>query len=92
VRFKFDKKKSSSLRKNPRRGVGFEEAQEIFRHPYYLDQRLDRPEQFRAVGWVGARLYSVILEIREDKDGEYCHLVTLWKATREEQELYEKNR
>ena len=92
MRFRFDKKKSSALRKNPKRGIGFEEAQEIFRHPYYLDQRLDRPEQFRAIGWVGGRLYSVILEIREDKDGEYCHLVTLWKATREEQKLYEENR
>lgn len=78
MRFKFNEEKSSALRKNPRRGIGFEEAQEIFRLPYYLDQRLDRPEQFRAIGWVGARLYSVILEIREDKrwrilsSGKHC--------------------
>jgi len=38
MRFKFDKKKSIALRKNPKRGIGFEEAQEIFRHPYYLDR------------------------------------------------------
>lgn len=38
-----------------------------------------------------ARLYSVILEIREDKDGEYFHLVTVWKATKAERELYEEN-
>jgi uncharacterized DUF497 family protein len=91
VRFKFDKRKSTVLRKNPKRGIGFEEAQEIFRHPYYFDQREDRPEQYRAIGWVSGRLYSVILEIREDKGGEYYHLVTLWKATREEHTLYEKN-
>jgi hypothetical protein len=28
-----------SLRANPKRGIGFEEAQVVFSHPYYLDQR-----------------------------------------------------
>ena len=37
------------------------------------------------------RLYSVIFEVREDREGEYYHLVTLWKATKEEQQLYEAN-
>ena len=91
MRFEFDKRKSAALRRNPKRGIGFEEAQEIFHHPYYLDQRDDRPEQYRAIGWVSGHLYSVIHEIREDKNGEYHHLVTLWKATTEEQRLYEKN-
>lgn len=50
---------------NPRRGIGFEEAQEIFAHPYYLDQRSDLPQQYRAIGWVGSRLYTVIFEVRE---------------------------
>ena len=49
------------------------------------------PEQYRAIGWVGKRLYTVIFEIREDKEGEYYHLVTLWKATRQEKQLYEEN-
>ena len=35
VRFHFDKRKSKSLRKNPKRGIGFEDAQEVFFHPYY---------------------------------------------------------
>jgi hypothetical protein len=26
-----------------------------------------------------------------DNLGEYCHLVTLWRSTREERELYEAN-
>lgn len=91
MRFKFDKKKSATLRSNPKRGVGFEEAREIFRHAYYLDQRIDRPDQYRAIGWVKGRLNSLILEIREDKEGEYFHLVTLWKSTREERKLYEEN-
>jgi len=91
VRFHFDPRKSQRLRANPRRGIGFEESEEIFSHPYYLDRRSDLPEQFRPIGWVGERLYTVIFEIRGDQEGEYYHLVTLWKATRQEQQLYEKN-
>jgi uncharacterized DUF497 family protein len=91
MRFRFDPRKSKRLRANPRRGIGFEEAQEIFSHPYYLDQRSDVPEQYRAIGWVGERLYALIFEVREDEEGEYYHLVTLWKATKQEQDLYEKH-
>ena len=91
MRFLFDARKSRRLRANPKRGIGFEEAQEIFSHPYYLDQRLDLPQQFRAVGWVKERLDSLIFEVREDQEGEYYHLVTLWKATPQEQRLYEEN-
>jgi len=91
MRFHFDERKSKSLRRNPKRGIGFEEAQEIFSHPYYLDQRVDFPEQFRAIGWAGERLYSLIFEIRQDAEGEFLHLVTLWKATSEERKLYEEN-
>ncbi len=90
MRFHFDARKSRSLRRNPKRGIGFEEGQEVFFHPYYLDQRLDLPSQHRAIGWVGIRLYTVIFEVREDAEGELYHLVTLWKATHEERMLYEK--
>jgi uncharacterized DUF497 family protein len=88
MRFHFDLRKSHKLRANPKRGIGFEEAQEIFSHPYYLDQRAGIPEQYRAIGWVGDRMYSVIFEVREDAEGEYLHLVTLWKSTRDERKLY----
>ncbi len=91
VRFQFDAEKSARLRANPRRGVGFEEAQTLWERPYYLDRRSDAPEQFRAIGWVGDSLYSVIFEVRADADGEYLHLVTLWRATREEQKLDEES-
>jgi uncharacterized DUF497 family protein len=47
VRFKFDKKKSVTLRSNPKRGISFEEAKELFGHPYYLDRREDRPKQYK---------------------------------------------
>ena len=88
MRFHFDSRKSKLLRKNPKRGIGFEEAQEIFSRPYYLDQRIDEPEQWRAIGWVGEQMYSLIFEIREDREGDYYHLVTLWRATKEEEALY----
>ena len=91
MRFHFDLRKSQRLRANPRRGIGFEEAEEIFSRPYYLDQRSDVPEQYRAIGWVGGRLYSLVFEIREDKEGEFYHLVTLWKSTLEEKKLYAEN-
>lgn len=51
MRFRFDGRKSKRLRANPKRGIGFEEAQVVFAHPYYLDQRSDLPEQYRAIGW-----------------------------------------
>jgi len=91
MRFHFDQRKSRRLRANPRRGIGFEEAQEIFSQPFYLDQRLEIPEQQRAIGWVADRLYTLIFEVREDADGEYYHLVTLWNATKQEQQLYEEH-
>ncbi len=91
MRFDFDERKSRRLRANPKRGIGFEEAQEIFSRPYYVDQRSDLPEQYRAIGWVGDRLYSLIFEIREDEAGEFWHLVTLWKATTQERQLYEEH-
>ena len=53
--------------------------------------RTDNPEQCRATVWVKDNLYSVIFEIREDEEGEYYHLVTLWKSTSQEEKLYEEN-
>jgi uncharacterized DUF497 family protein len=90
MRFKYSRAKSTRLRAT--RGVGFDQVQEMWNHPYYLDQRREVPEQWRAIGWVGERLYSVIFEERMDANGEYIHLVTLWRATKEEEALYEQNR
>src|ERR1700728_4880221 len=91
MRFSFDSRKSKRLRTNARRGIGFEEVQELFSRPYWLDQRSDVPEQYLAIGWEGERLYSVFFEFREDQEGEILHLVTLWKSTKEEIRLYEEN-
>lgn len=89
VRFKFDKAKSQRLRAT--RGVGFEEAQELFHSRYYLDQLLGDPLQWVAVGWVKSRLYTVVFEERRDREGDYYHLVTLWKSTKAEREIYEED-
>ena len=91
MRFSFDPRKSWRLRANPRRGIGFEEARELFSRPCWLDRRAGVPEQFRAVGWVGDHLYSLVFEVRNDEEGEILHLVTLWKSTKEEIRLYEEN-
>lgn len=72
------------MRANPKPYIGFEEAQELFAQPYWLDRRSDAPEQDVAIGWVGDKLDSVIFEVREDREGEILHLVTLWKSTKEE--------
>jgi hypothetical protein len=47
-------------------------------------------EQYCAIGWVDERLSALIFEVREDQAGDYYHLVTLWRATRQEQQLYEE--
>ncbi len=91
MRFKFDRRKSEKLKRDPRRRIDFDEVQEIWNHYHYVDRRSDDPEQFRVIGWVKGKLYSVIYEEREDKNGEYYHLVTLWKATKQEEKLYEEN-
>ena len=77
MRFKFDSRKSRKLKADPRRQIGFAEVQEIWEHPYYVDSRLDDPEQFRAIGWVRGKLFSVVYEVREDRVGKDYHLVTL---------------
>ena len=67
------------------------EAQDIFDQVYLVDRKNDDPEQFRAIGWCRGRLCSVIFEIRQDREGEYYHLVTAWNATSEEEQSYAEN-
>ncbi len=55
--------KSDKLRNDPRRKIGFEEVKEIWTHYHYVDCRFDDPEQFRAIGWVNSKLYTVIYEV-----------------------------
>ena len=89
MRFKFDPAKSREVRR--KHGVSLEDAREIFDQVYLVDQKCDDPEQFRAIGWCRSRLCSVVFEIRQDRDGEFYHLVTAWIATRQEEQSYAEN-
>ena len=89
LRFDFDREKSRIVKR--KHGVSLQEAQDIFDQAYIVDQKSDHPEQFRAIGWCGGRLCSVIFEIRQDAEGEYYRLVTAWVATKEEEQTYSEN-
>ena len=89
LRFRYDRDKSRVVKQ--KHGVSLRESQEIFDQAYLVDQKNDDPEQYRAIGWCGGRLCSVIYEIRHDSDGEYYHLITAWKATHEEEQSYAEN-
>lgn len=91
MRFHFDPEKSTALRANPKRGIGFEEVQALFNGDHIIDRRCDDPEQWRAIGWVAGKLYTVIYEVRQDSAGEFYRLATLWPATKEERRLYAEN-
>ena len=89
MRFEFDKAKSRDVER--KHGVSLAQAQEIFDQVYLVDQKNDDPEQFRAIGWCRGCLCSVIFEIRHDSEGEYHHLVTAWRSTKEEEDSYAEN-
>lgn len=86
MRFHFDPVKSREVKK--KHGVSLQEAKRIFEQAYVVDQKSDDPEQFRGIGWCGMQLCSVIFEVRHDDIGEYYHLVTAWKATSQEMQIY----
>jgi uncharacterized DUF497 family protein len=88
-RFRFDREKSLDVKR--KHGVSLKESQDIFDQVYLVDQKNDNPQQFRAIGWCRGRICSVIFEIRHDSEGEYYHLVTAWKATKEEEQSYAEN-
>jgi uncharacterized DUF497 family protein len=89
MRFEFDQEKSRDVKR--KHGVSLKEAQDVFDQVYLVDRKSDDPQQFRAIGWCRGRLCSVIFEIRRDSAGEYCHLVTAWKATKEEERSHAEN-
>ncbi len=88
--FKWDKNKNQRLMADRRRGLSFEMVSKLFSRSYYLDQKNDDPEQFRAIGIVGTKMITLIYECREDFEGEYYHLVTYWPSTKTERLLHEK--
>jgi uncharacterized DUF497 family protein len=94
--FDWDEKKSSKLKRNPKRAFSFEEVSELFSKPHFVDQRNDDPEQYFAIGWVKGVLVTAVFEYRifylEESEIEGVHLVTYWRSTKEERLLYEENK
>jgi uncharacterized DUF497 family protein len=89
MQFEFDLERSRNVKR--KHGVSLKDSRDIFDQVYLIDQKSDDPEQFRAIGWCAGRLCSVIFEIRHDSEGEYYHLVTAWKSTKEEEQSYAEN-
>ena len=89
MRFAFDKNKSRVV--TQKHGISLKEAEAIFDQVHVIDRKRDVPEQFRAIGWSKGRLCSVIFEIRQDEEGDYYHLVTAWRATKQEERAFFEN-
>ena len=86
MRFRFDSAKDREVKR--KHGISLKEAQQIFDQAHLVDRKNDDPEQFRAIGWSGGQLCSVIFEIRRDGEGEFYHLITAWQATKQEEDAY----
>ncbi len=72
-------------------GLDLKKSRKYFRIRTIWIRGSMHPSNIAPSGGVGARMYSLIFEVREDSKGEYFHLVTLWKSTRKERTLYEEN-
>jgi uncharacterized DUF497 family protein len=88
MRFDWDNNKSNLLKQD--RGYSLEEVSVVLAGEYVEQVKRDEPEQFIAIGHLRNTLISVIYEIRYDDEGEYIWLVTYWKSTRREREIYEQ--
>lgn len=90
MRISWDPAKNELLKRT--RGIGFEDAAELFEQAYVIQVKNDDPEQYKAIGFAsGSVLISLIVEVRHDDQGEYEWFVTLWKATKDEVKIYEQN-
>ncbi|NES17395.1 MAG: hypothetical protein F6K41_00035 [Symploca sp. SIO3E6] len=88
MRFDWDNHKSQLLKRN--RGYSFDEVATILAGDYVERIKQDYPEQFIAIGFLKNSLLSVIYELRYDDEGEYIWLITYWKSTKREREIYEQ--
>ena len=88
MRIKWDPKKSSWLKKHPKRKTSFEEAKVILEDSSKEiggELKSIDPEQHYSVGLASnGIIITLIYEFRYDEDGVYIWLVTLWKTIKEE--------
>lgn len=73
-----------------KRGYSLEEIAIILAGDYVERMKQDDSEQFIAIGFLKNSLFSVIYEVRYDDEGEYIWLITYWKSTKREREIYEQ--
>ena len=91
MRIKWDPKKNQILKHNPKRLTSFEEAKILIEN---IEQQIggelksSDPEQYYVSGWVAGKLITLVYGHREDNEGEYVHLVTLWKTTKQERKRF----
>ncbi len=88
MRFDCDDAKSQFLMRT--RGYSLEAVANIFSGHYVERMKRDDPEQFIAIGYLDNTLISVIYEVRYDEQGEYIWLITYWKSTKKERQIYEQ--
>ncbi len=88
MQFDWNDAKSQHLKLT--RGYTLEELATIFSGHYVERMKQDDPEQFIAIGYLNNTLLSVIYEVRYDGQGEYIWLITYWKSTKKERQIYEQ--
>src|ERR1017187_3392418 len=72
MRFSFDLRKSRRLRANPRRGIGFEEARELFSQPIgSISDPTFRSSFWPSAGWVIGCIPS-FLKSAKTKKARFC--------------------
>jgi uncharacterized DUF497 family protein len=86
-RYRFDEEKCKEVL--AARQVDFETAVELFDGHYYQDACPLYPHQERAIGRVGEKLVTIIIEERMDEDGPYTWIANAWKTTLSERKKYE---
>ncbi|MDB9313328.1 hypothetical protein PN462_09475 [Spirulina sp. CS-785/01] len=89
MRFDWDDSKSQLLQHQ--RGYSLSEVAFVFTGHYVERMKNDEPEQFIAIGYLENTLFSIIYEIRYDEEGEYIWLITYWKSTKRERQIYEQH-
>lgn len=90
MRVNWDPFKNEYLKRT--RGIGFDDALELFSRPYVVQAKTDDPEQYKAIGFArGGLLISLIIEIRTDDQGEFEWWITLWRASKEEAMIYDQS-
>ncbi len=88
IRLDWDERKSRLLKR--RRGFAFDEVARVFEGVTVELVKKDDPLQFAAIGLIEIHMVTVIYEERRDEEGAYLWLITYWKSTAREREIYEQ--